>query len=452
MKKSRSLLTFFLALVLLTGPLLPTARAAGTEDFSVAATAAILVDADYNEVLYEQNADEQRYPASITKVMTALLTLEAIDRGELSMSTSVTLEDTLYTGIGEGGSTQDLKTGEVLTVKDLLYCALLPSANEACNALAVAVSGSIPAFVEEMNRRAQELGMTGTHFVNTHGYHDNNHYTTARDITYMCLEAMKHPDFRTIVSSVSYTVPATNLHGARELHDTNALVSNFRTGRPDLLYRYAIGIKTGSTPEAGYCLASAAEKNGRTVLAVVLGAANWRTSDVNYFSESTRLLEHGFNDYSRQQVLSAIDPIDTIPVSLCAEQDYVTVQPAHGLEATLPNDLDPAQFERKVDLPEGPLEAPIEKGQVLGTISISGGGRDYGTVDLVATSALERSQFLYVMDQLQRFFSQLWVKIAALVLVLLILFLVLRRLLFGSSRRRGRSQKTYTSSYRGRRR
>ncbi|MDD5938475.1 MAG: D-alanyl-D-alanine carboxypeptidase [Clostridiales bacterium] len=457
MKKYRSLPAFFLVLALAAGLCAPAALAAGSEDFSVSAASAILVDADNNEVLYEQNADERRYPASITKVMTGLLTVEAIDRGELSMDTQVTLEDTLYTGIGEGGSTQDLKAGEILTVRDLLNCALIPSANEACNALAVAVCGDIPSFVDRMNQRASELGMTSTHFVNTHGYHNANHYTTARDISLLCLEAMKHPDFREIVSSVSYTVPATNLHAERVLHDTNALVSNFRvTG---YLYQYAVGIKTGSTPEAGYCLASAAEKDGRTMIAVILGGKNWRDSsgarvEDNYFSESKRLLEHGFNDFSRREILSAIDPIGTVPVSLCAEQDYVTVQPAAGLEATLPDGLDPALFDREVTLPES-LEAPIEKGQTLGTISLSYGGRDYGTVDLIAATSLERSQFLYIKHQVESFFSHLWVKLLLLALVLVILFLVIRRLIFGSSgrsRRYGRSKSSYSSNYRGRRR
>ncbi|BDF68518.1 D-Ala-D-Ala carboxypeptidase [Oscillospiraceae bacterium] len=460
MKKYRSLPPFFLALVLALSLFTPAlAVSSPGEEFSpVNAASAILIDADYDEVLYEQAADELRYPASITKVMTGLLTVEAVDRGELSLDAQVTLGDTLYTGIGEGGSTQDLKPGEILTVRDLLNCALIPSANEACNALAVVVAGSIPAFVDLMNQRAAELGMDNTHFVNTHGYHDDSHYTTARDISRMCLEAMKHPDFRDIVSSVSYTVPATNLHAQRELHDTNALVSNFRTGSTGLLYRYAIGIKTGSTPEAGYCLASAAEKNGRTMIAVVLGGENWRVKGVdvenNYFTESKRLLEYGFNAFSRKEVLSPIDPVGTIPVSLCAEQDYVTVQPALGLEATLPNDLDPAVFDRQVTLPEA-LEAPIAKGQVLGSIALSYEGKDYGTVDLVATTALERSQFLYVLDQVQRFFGHLWVKIALLAVVVLILILVVRHLVFGSSRRNrrgGSAPKVYRSSYRGKRR
>lgn len=457
MKKYRSIPAFFLLLSLLASLFTPALATEGNDVFTVNAASALLLNADYDEVLYEQNADERRFPASITKVMTGLLTVEAVDRGELSLDTQITLGDDLYTGIGEGGSTQDLKPGEILTVRDLLNCALIPSANEACNALASAVAGSIPAFVDLMNQRAAELGMTGTHFVNPHGYHDDNHYTTARDVARMCLEAMKHPDFRKVVSSVSYTVPATNLHAERVLHDTNALVSNFRVR--GFLYQYAMGIKTGSTPEAGYCLASAAEKNGSTLISVILGGENWKDSsgnavEKNYFQESKNLLEYGFNHFSRKTILSELDPIGTIPVKLCADQDYVTVQPAGNLDASLPNDLDPSAFQRQVNLPES-LDAPIEKGQSLGSITLSYEGKEYGTVDLIATSSLERSQFLALLDQVQRFFSHLWVKLLLLVLVLLILIFVIRRLFFGSSRRNrrgGSAPKVYRSSYRGRRR
>jgi len=457
MKKYHSFPAFFLALALTLGLCAPAALAA-EEPFSVNAASAILVDADTGEVLYEKAPDELRYPASITKVMTGLLTVEAIERGELSMDVQVTLGDDLYTGIGSGGSTQDLKAGEILTIRDLLNCALIPSANEACNALASVVAGSIPAFVDRMNQRAAELGMTGTHFVNTHGYHDDAHYTTARDISFMCREAMTHPIFREIVSSVSYTVPATNLHEPRVLHDTNALISNAKI--QGYLYQYATGIKTGSTPEAGLCLASAAQKDHRSMIAVILGGV-WKVDGQvapdNYFAESKRLLEHGFNDFSYKKVLDSIEPIETIPVSLCAQQDYITVQPAQSIEATLPNDLDPALFEREVEVPES-LEAPIQKGQVLGKLTISYLGKNYGTVDLVAANTLERSQFLYILERIKYYFDLLWVKVLLLVVVLVALFLALRVAVFGPSqrsrrnRRGGSSPRVYSSNYRGRRR
>ena len=437
MKKYHSLSAFFLALILTAGLFSPAALAAEEDSFSVAATAAILVDLDTGEVLFEMDADEQRYPASITKVMTGLLAVEAIERGELTMDTLVTLGDDLYTGIGAGGSTQDLKTGEILTVRDLLNCALIPSANEACNALASTVSGSIPAFVELMNQRAQELGMTNTHFMNTHGYHDDNHYTTARDISYLCLEAMGHPEFRSIVSSGTYTVPPTNLHEEpRVLQDTNALVSESKTS--GLRYQYAIGIKTGSTPEAGYCLASAAEKNHRVLIAVLLGGKYWYADgnyvEDNYFTESRRLLEYGYNHFSQKTVLDEIEQNGTIRVSLCKEQDYVTVQPESSLYATLPNDIDPALFERNVSLPDS-LQAPIEKGQVLGTMTLSYGDEVYGTLDLVAVNRVERSEFLYRQAQIEAFFRQSGTQVAIAAGLILAGIVLLRLAVFRKRRR-----------------
>lgn len=454
MKKYHSIPAFFLSLVLLLGLVSPAALAADEEPFTVSAASAILMDADTGEILYEMAADELRYPASITKVMTGLLTVEAIESGKLAKSDMVVLQSDLYTGIGEGGSTQGLQAGEVMSVWDLLNCALIPSANEACNGLATAVAGDIPTFVDQMNQKAAQLGMTNTHFANTHGYHDDSHYTTARDVAIMCQAAMSHPMFREIVSSVSYTVPATNLHAERVLHDTNALISNARI--QGYLYQYAIGIKTGSTPEAGMCLASAAQKDHRTMIGVILGGV-WKVDGQvapdNYFAESKRLLEHGFNDFTRKVVLDSIEPIDTIPVSLCAEQDYVTVQPSRSIEATLPNSLDPAAFQRSVDVPES-LEAPIQKGQVLGTLTITYEGKDYGTVELVASTGLERSQWLYTLHRIRYWTGKLWVKLLLLVVVLAALVLTLRRAIFGPSRRSSRnrrSPKVYSTNYRGRR-
>ena len=429
------------------------------ESMYIQAKAAILVDDDYGEVLYEQNAHEKNYPASITKVMTTLLVLEAVDRGEAALTDIVTVGDEVNLGIGEGGSGVGLQEGEQLSLEDLLYCALTASANEACNALAQYLCGDVATFVERMNQRAAELGMENTHFTNTHGYHDENHYTTAYDIYLMCHEAMQNPTFRTIVSSVGHEVPATNMSEARSLHETNALVSTWRiTG---YWYQYATGIKTGSTPEAGYCLASSATKVDRHLIAVVLGAENPKNADGStnrlQFSESTRLLEMGFNDFSRQTILDETDrDFPEVAVTLSSGADYVTVQPSGALEATLPNDIVMENFERKVDLP-AEVEAPVEAGEKLGTVTLTYDGQEYGTLDLVATASVERSELLYRLDRIQRFFDQLWVKIVLAVLAVLIVFLILRRLILGRSRSRyggGRRSGGYSGGrrYSGRRR
>ena len=423
----------------------------------VEAAAAILVDVDTGAVLYEYNAQEQRYPASITKVMTALLALEAVDRGEISLDQVVTLTDDLYQDIGEGGSSADLRAGEQLSVLDLLYCVLLPSANEACNALAQVTAGSIDAFVERMNQRAQELGMEGTHFTNTHGYHDAGHYTTAYDIYLMCREAMEHETFRTITSSRSHDLPATEFHEARTIYDTNALISSWQYGSR-YLYEYATGIKTGSTPEAGYCLASAASKDGRDLICVVLGAENPVQADGTtsrlQFSESIRLLEWGFNSFSTKTLLDSTYFAGTIPVTLSRETDRVGAQASGTLEALLPDDLDPADFQITPEFSAESLAAPVERGQVVGTVTVSNGDTVYGSLDLVAVDSVARSELLYRVDQIQRFFSLLWVRVALIVLLAVVLVLVLRWLLFGRRRRYGGSRPAgrRRSRYSGRRR
>lgn len=252
--------SFLVTLSLLTGLLAPLAGSVeyeGVTSLSIDAKSALLIDMDTEQVLYEQAADEQRYPASITKIMTALLTLEAVGRGELDLNDVITMDDAALADLTPDSSTAGLQAGEEITVRNLLYCLLLASANEAANALAIAVAGDIPTFVEQMNQRAQELGMSGTHFVNPHGLHSDDHYTTARDIFKMAKQAMTHATFREIVSTGTYTVPATNLSGERTLYNTNALLTSAL--HPGYTYSGTIGIKTGSTGQAGYCLTAAVE-------------------------------------------------------------------------------------------------------------------------------------------------------------------------------------------------
>lgn len=452
MKKNRAV-SLFLALTLVAGLLAPfnRARASSVDDYHVDAKAAILVDTAYGEILYEQNAHEKMFPASITKIMTALLTIEAVNRGELSLDQSITVSGIVNDKMISGASTQNIKAGEIMPLRDVLACALIPSANEACNILAETVSGSLTAFAELMNRRAAELGCENTHFTNPHGLHDDDHYTTAYDIALIAEAAMKYPLFREMVTSKSYEVPATNMSPVRTLHDTNALISNFnKTG---YLYQYATGIKTGYTPEAGYCLASSATKGDRSLIAVVMGAervpGTTGSEGFTYFTESKRLLEWGFSNFSRRTVIDGTDPLLTVPVTLSEEADQVVAEPKGSIEATLPNDWDVADFDFNSESFQESIEAPVKKGQVLGKVTVSYQGKTYGTLDLVAVSDVERSEFLYRLDRIQKFFSQTWVRLVILLVIVLALVLAVRFLFFGRRRRNSRS---YRSHYSGRRR
>ena len=458
MKKTR-LLSFFLLLVMVTTLLLPTALAeessASDTSFDVLAKNAILVDLDFGEILFEKNAHDKAYPASITKVMTALLTLEAIDQGKFGLEDVVTVPAEAMEGLAADGSTQNIQAGEQMSIHNLLYCLLVASANEAANILAIQVSGSVSDFVDLMNQRAEELGCTGTHFANPHGLHSDDHYTTAYDIYLFTQEAMKNPTFQEIVATKEYYVPATNLSEQRHFFNTNGLLSRLKY--TDYVYEYATGIKTGHTNESGQCLVSSAEKNDRTLMAVVLGAASVVLEDgrtqIQSFTESKKLLEHGFNDFARKTILDTSTLVATLPVTLSKDADSVIVHPAETLECYLPSDVDPAEFEQTVTLNAESVEAPVTKGQVLGRITVSYQGQEYGSTDLVALTDVSLSMSLYRQKQLHDFFSLTWVRIAAVVLGVLVVVLILRFTIFRRSRRYGRSSSgSHRSGYRGRRR
>ncbi|MEG0755238.1 MAG: D-alanyl-D-alanine carboxypeptidase family protein [Oscillospiraceae bacterium] len=437
MKKYR-----FLPLLLAFALLLPTGVLA-LEDPKPAATAAILIDGENGDILYEYQAHEKRYPASITKVMTGLLVLEAANRGELALSDVITADASMNRDLSADGSTQDIKVGEQMTVNDLLHCLLIPSANEAANILAVAVAGDIDSFIDKMNQRAKELGCENTHFSNTHGLHVDDHYTTAYDITLFVREAMQNPTFRDIVSSVSYTVPPTNMHGERILHDTNALISTFNIR--GYYYKYAIGVKTGTTPQAGSCLAAAAEKDGKYLISVILGAKIITQENGDRlrqsFSETTRMFEWGFSNFTRKSILDDMTPLRESPVTLSSEVSSVALRPEKALEATLPNDVDSAAFTREVKLNAEQVEAPVKAGQVLGEVTVKNGDTVYGTIPLVAVQDVERSQLLYRLHQVKLFFSQLWVKILVVAVLLLIVVLILRFTVFKPRNRYGRRRR-----------
>ena len=436
------------------------------EDPQPHARAALVVYGDTGEILYDFNAYELMYPASLTKIMTSLVVLDAVDAGEISMDTEITVSATAV-DLPWYSSNADLKAGEVLTLEQLLYCDLLPSGNDACNVLSEAVSGTIEDFVVRMNDKAAELGLSNTHFANPHGLHDPEHYTTAYDVYIMAHTAMKNETFRTIVSTQSYTLPATNYHAQRTLRSTNILLNEQNA----LYYPKAIGIKTGNTDEAGRCLASAAvDELGRTFYCVVLGSEF--TTDENgktqywSFIESQRLLEWAFENFHRTVLLdqNTEDVLREVAVSLSDEADYVLVRPEGEIAATMPSDYDPKLAKLDYDLPES-VEAPVEAGQKLGTVTFSYQGVVYGTLDLVAMDSVERSEYLSTVQQVENTFQQIgaywakwWVKAAVFGSIALILLLIMYMTVILPKQRRARrysrsggSRRGSRPSYRGRR-
>lgn len=452
--KIRRILSVFLLSVLLAALFL-TPCAYALEEPTLDARNALLVDVTADRVLYGYKEKEKAYPASITKVMTALLVLEAVDRGELSLSQPITASNVAVTSITADSSTAGIVADEVLSVEELLYCLLIVSANESANVLAEAVAGTIPDFVDKMNQRAQELGCEGTHFVNPNGLHDPNHYTTAWDIYLIAREAMKHELFTTICSSKAHNVPATNKSKARELHSTNALISNWRT--LGYIYDYADGLKTGSTPEAGRCLLATAVKDGRRLISVVLGCSvkNIGGQDrLMNFVDSATLLDWGYNNFSVKTIFTTEDLIQEVPVALSKETNGVLVHAAEDASFLLPNDVTPDMLERKVTVYGDTAYAPIEAGQELGEMTLSYDGYTYATVKLLAADSVSVNRFLQGKYILGQFFSKTIVKIVTIVVILLALFLVVWFKMLRPKKRYSSRRKNGSGfrNYRGRRR
>ena len=445
MKKCR-LLSLLLTGILLTALLAPFSAFA-LEEPEITARHALLVDANYDEVLYEKSARKKASPASITKVMTALLVCEAIDRGELSAQQAVTASATSQEGLHPNGSDAKprIQPGETLTVTDLLYCLLLPSANEAANILAEAVSGDVTSFVALMNRRAQELGCTGTHFMNPHGLHDENHYTTAYDVYLMLKAALAEPLFQTVTYTSVYEVPATSQNGVRTLYNTNGLVSQWQYKG----YRYdkCIGGKTGTTDEAGACLASAAKDGDEYLICVIMGTEPEKradgTTNLRQFSESSTLLKWGFKNFKRTTISKGDTPVAQVTVTLSQEADCVMVKPVGEFSRTLPVDMNLDDIESTIALFSETVEAPVEEGQVLGTMTLSYEGEVYGSLDLVAVNSVERSDFLYRQAQIEAFFAKSGTKLILAAVLIILVLIILRLMVFRKRRptaagRRGR--------------
>lgn len=442
MKKYR-FLSSLLAVITLTVLFTPFSALAAPAP-EITARHAILMDANYDQVLYENNAHEKAYPASITKVMTALLVCEALERGQLTEDQMITVSETSMSNLHANGSTANIKAGEIMCVKDLLYCLLLPSANEASNILAEAVSGSIDDFVTLMNKRAQELGCTGTHFANAHGLHDSNHYTTAYDIALFTKEALKHQLFCDIVGAQSYTIQATNLSEPRKFYNTNALLSNWHY--IGYTYDKAIGVKTGTTDEAGKCLVSAAKDGEEYVICVVLGAPLTNengSANLSHFVDSKSLLKWGFQNFQRTTISKEDAPVAQVAVTLSNESDCVMVKPVGEISRTLPVDLNLDDIQSNITLFQESVPAPITEGQVLGTITLSYEGEVFGTLDLVAVNSVERSELLYRMAQAEAFFSKTETKlilgavlVAAVAIVLKLFVFTKRRRTYSGRRRR----------------
>ena len=381
------------------------------------ALSAVLMDADSGRILFSKNGQEERAMASTTKIMTAILALEMGNMDDTVTATydalkSITLED----------SHMGILTGEELTLDQLVKGMLVYSANDAANVIAIHIAGSLDAFVSLMNQKAQELGMTGTHFVNPCGSHDDNHYTTARDLAILSKYAMKNDQFREIVKMPIYKIPATNKYASeRILVNTNLFLGTSRSTY--YYYPPAIGIKTGHTSQAGYCLVSAASYNDTEFLAIVMNCKNVDTKEQAYsYIDSKTLFNFGFDNYTHQPLAAVGDIVSDSKVYEAKQDMRVAVTVENDVSALIPSGEGNAeQITTNIDMPEK-LEAPITKGDVLGTVTYSYKGIEVGSANLIATNDVERNNILHVFHLVLKVITSPFFFIPAILLILLIMY------------------------------
>ncbi|MBD9158418.1 MAG: D-alanyl-D-alanine carboxypeptidase [Clostridiales bacterium] len=341
------------------------------------AESALLIDNKTNKVLYSKDMNRKMFPASTTKILTAILVLE-----NHSLDEKVTASYNAVMTIPSGYSTASIQIDEVLTVEQLLELLLVHSANDAANVLAEYTGGSIDSFVAMMNTKINELGLSDTHFTNPYGLQDNNHYTTAHDLAIIMQYCLKNDDFRKIAGQASCAIPSTNKSEPRKYSSTNELLiagnSNY--------YPNLIAGKTGYTSEAGECLVSAAYNDNLELVGVILNSNN-------RFKDTRSLYNYGYTNFSIKNIVNEKDIITNVEVkNATKDTKNLNLLVSEDIPVLANNSDDLSKIEPQITL-NNDIKAPIEDGQVLGKVSYSVNGITYST-DLIAANNVEKSNFV----------------------------------------------------------
>lgn len=391
----------------------------------------ILANTDTGRILYERNADEKIYPASVTKLMTAIIVVE-----ECKLSDMVTVSEKAVKSVPFGYVNANLRAGENLTIENLLNAMLIPSANDAANALAEHVGGSIENFAEKMNSRARELGCTGTNFTNPSGLHEENHYTTTRDLLLIAKEAIEKTTIKTIIGKTTYTLPKSNKY-----NKTNRILTTTNYMRRKELtkyyYPYCIGAKTGYTGQAKNCVIEYASKDNVNLIAIVMGE-NSKIKGTK-FLDAKQMFEYGFSKYENKQVVKKDEVFETITIpngtketrnleTLYKSDINIIVNKDNNVEIidwkNSENDNSDEYIVKKVEYSR--IKAPIQKGEIIGKVTYKYDGIEYSS-NIIANGNVEESKIL-----------QLIVLISTVALIILIIYFLVK-----SKRKDRKNKKRY---------
>ena len=422
--KKLLILPVLFALLVTLIPALP-AHAAFNSEVEFTSDVVYMESLDQGTVIFNKNANKRTAMASLTKITTAMLVLDRVE--DLQKVCTVTQEE-LDELKGTNSSVAGLVAGEELTVEQLLYLLLVHSANEAAIILAHEVSGSTDLFVQDMNAYAQNLGCKDTNYTNPHGLDAEGHYSTAKDIARIFRHALDNETFTRIIGTSSYEMEATNKRDATTYRNTNNLII------PGSYYTYTPckGGKTGTTSEAGYCLASYASQNGYTYLSIVIqGAEGWKTNTYSggnvAMNESIRGYKWAFENIKMKSIATPKDKVTTVPVQLARKVHEVTLVPAKEVQALIPQSVDSSSISIELipeSLPEEVL-APLKTGDKLGKARVLYAGETLTTIDLAAAEDVHRSWPATTWYYLKKAFSHWAVRIAAALLLLAIIGLLI---------------------------
>ena len=441
----KSILAFFLIIILSFSLFCLPASAYQLSGFEINAEGVYFASLDTGDVLYTKNADKKLYPASLTKIMTALVLLDNEDNldGEI-----ITISESAIRSLdGTDSSVGGLIIGEQITARQALYLLLMSSANECANAIAEHYGeGDISKFIDMMNAKAEELEMTGTHYANAHGLHDLEHYTTPHDVYVATLAAMEYEVFKEVVSTTRYKMPATNKQQERTLVTTNYLQDRNNAMGSSYYYQYASGVKTGYTDEAGRCLVSTASKNGYNYICVLMKSPvyNEKGGRVRLeFGDSMKLYDWAFDNFEYKTVVEADAPVAEAPVELCWDHDFVPLALEGGLSAIMPKDADRSTVQIKTLPYKESYDAPIKKGDILGTAEIYYAGELLGTVNLVAGASRESNAVLVFWRWLSGIFTSTAFKIILAIIVCIIVGFIVAVILMNRKSRKRRYRRGY---------
>ncbi|MDE7294290.1 MAG: D-alanyl-D-alanine carboxypeptidase [Oscillospiraceae bacterium] len=401
-------------------------------NFTISSEAAVMINLDKDVVIYEKNADKKMYPASLTKIVTAMVVLDNIeDIDNTSFEAPLVVFDELY---GQNPSTVGLSRGEITTVTDLLYSLMLKSACESAGILAYHVGGqSISNFVDMMNEKIKVIGCTGTHFVNPHGLYDDNQYTNARDMAKILKYAVEnYPKLTEIATTPDYEMKPTNYSGEgwAHIYHTNSMLNRSSS----YYYQYAKGYKTGTLDESGRNLATLGSRDGNNYMLVTLGSPQYdEEGNAIYlqYEDHKQLYEWAFDNFEFTQLVQAGKEASELQVRFGENSDFVRLVTAESYSCMWLSTIDTSRLKEKITIDEsqlnedGTITAPVTKGQILGKYTLTLAGEEICTVDLAAQTDVSMSQLSYSIDKAKQFVSSKWfVAAAAAAAALIVIYTV----------------------------